>query len=146
MENINGQDIKQKKTFLKRYRKNKICIARLEEKLYILTERIQSAGSSNFSGMPRSNNPVDTSDLISDKVDLEKRIERLKIKGKKIKAEILEVIDSLDDSRYVDVLEGFCIDCKSIDDIAEEIGYSSRWTYDLYSEAIAELVRSEKQQ
>jgi predicted DNA-binding protein YlxM (UPF0122 family) len=96
--------------------------------------------------MPRGSNPVDIADLISDKTDLEDRIARLKKKGKKLKAEILEAIDSLDDTRYCDVLEGFCIDCKSIDEIAEEIGYSPRWVYDLYSEAIEELIRSEKLQ
>jgi hypothetical protein len=146
MENINGQDIKNKKKFLKRYRKNLNCITRLEEKLNILTDRLESAKSPNYSGMPRGSNPVDIADLISDKTDLENRISRLKNKGKVFKAEIFEAIDSLDDSRYCEVLEGFCIDCKSIDDIAEDMGYSSRWTYDLYSEAIIELIRSEKVQ
>lgn len=146
MGTISRQDIEQKKKFLKRYKKNKNCIARLEEKLDTLTDRIESAKSPNYSGMPRGNNPVDIADLISDKSDLENRIARLKKKGQIFKTEILEAIDSLDDTRYCDVLEGFCIDCKSIDDIAEDMGYSPRWIYDLYNEAIAELVHSEKPQ
>lgn len=146
MGTISRQDIEQKKKFLKRYKKNKNCITRLEEKLNTLTDRIESTKSPNFSGMPRGNNPVDIADLISDKSDLENRIARLKKKGQIFKTEILEAIDSLDDSRYCEVLEGFCIDCKTIDEIAEDIGYSSRWTYDLYSEAIIELICSEKVQ
>ena len=82
METISRQDIELKKKFLKRYKKNLNCIARLEEKLNTLTDRIESTKSPNFSGMPRGSNPVDIADLISDKTDLENRIARLKKKVK----------------------------------------------------------------
>ncbi len=141
MENETIQEIENKKRSLKRYRKNVACIGRLEEKLNLLEQRITSVKSPNYSGMPRGGQPVTIEELLSDKVDLEKRIKRLKNKSKNLKDEILEEIDSLEDPRHAEVLEAFFIDCKSIDDIAEDMGYSSRWVYDLYLEAVSELVQ-----
>lgn len=86
--------------------------------------------------MPRGGQPVTLADLISDKDELEKRIERLKKKGRQIKSEILEEIDTLDDYRYCEILEAYFIDCLSMEDIADREGYSTRRIYALYSEAI----------
>ena len=140
MENQNVQEIKTKKRSLKRYRLNVSCIERLESKLRLLETRIESVKSPNYSGMPRGGTPVTIEELLSDKIDLEKRIARLKSKGDSIKDQILEEIDSLEDPRYCEVLEAFLIECLDMEEIAEEMGYSVRWTYDLYSEAINELV------
>lgn len=133
------QEIIKKKRFLKRYKKNKACIDRLEEKLLILDNRIKSVKSINYSGMPRGGTPVTVDDLISDKIELEERIKRLKDKSKVLKSEILEEIDSLEDPRYCEILESFFIDNKSLDSIAEEDGYTIRHVYRLYSEAIKTL-------
>lgn len=139
MENQNIQEIIKKKRSLKRYRKNRACIDRLEEKLNLLDLRIKSVKSPNYSGMPRGGTPVTVAELVSDKLELEERIKRLKKKGKNIKSEILEEIDSLEDPRYCEVLEAYFIDCKSIGDIAEDMDYTERYIYDLYREAIEVL-------
>ena len=94
--------------------------------------------------MPRGGTPVTIAELLSDKVDLEKRIERLKGKGKKIKDLIIEEIDSLEDPKQAEVLEAFLIDCKTIEEIAEDMGYTDRYIYDLYRDAINELVFSNR--
>lgn len=139
MENQENQEIASKKRFLKRYRKNLNCIVRLEEKLATLEFKLNSVRSSNLSGMPRGGQPVTMADMIADKEDLENRIERLKKKSKKFKSEILEEIDSLDEPRYVAVLEGFFIDCLSMEDIAENEGYTVRHVYSLYHDAVKAL-------
>ena len=136
---INGQEVIQKKRYLKRYRNNVDCVNRLESKLALLDERIKSVKSPNYSGMPRGGTPVTVEDLLSDKIELEKRISRLKAKGRNIKVEILEEIDTLEDYRYGEILEAYYIDCKSMDEIADDMGYSTRWIYDLYAEAITAL-------
>ena len=92
-----------------------------------------------MSGMPRGGVPVTESDMIADKMDLENRIKRLKVKSKNLKSEILEEIDSLDDPRHVAVLEGFFIDCLSMEDIAENEGYTVRHVYSLYHDAVRSL-------
>ena len=139
MENQEIQEIASKKKFLKRYRKNNNCIVRLEEKLALLEDKLKSVRSPSLSGMPRGGVPVTNEDLVADKIDLENRIKRLKEKGKRLKRETLEEIDSLDEPRYVAVLEGFFIDCLSMEDIADNEGYTVRHVYTLYHDAIRAL-------
>ena len=139
MEDLEIQEIERKKRSLKRYKKNLACIGRLEEKLALLDDRIKSVKSPNMSGMPRGGTPVTIADLLSDKVELEERIERQKAKSKDLKKEILEEIDSLDDIRHTEVLESFFIDGISLEDIADNEGYTVRHVYRLYSEAVTQL-------
>ena len=129
----------QKKRFLKRYRKNLACLRRLERKLEVLNERLDSIKSPDLSGMPRGGVPVDVADLISDKMDLEKRIKKLKAKSDRLKAATCEAIDSLEDDRYCEILEAHYIDGLSFADIADELGYTERHIYILYAEAISLL-------
>ena len=128
--------IRKTKRWLKRYKRNVDCIDRLEKKLKQIDDRMTSIKSPNLSGMPRGGVPVTIEELLSDKLDLEHRIEKLKKKGKNYKTEILEEIDALDDPRYCEVLESFLIDCIPLDDIAENEGYTIRHIYRLYSEAV----------
>ena len=133
-----------KKRYLRRYRKNLSCIARLEEKLNLLEVRLSSPRSPNLSGMPRGGTPVTTSDLIADKIELEERIARLREKSKILKREILEEIDSLEDPRYCEVLEAYFIDGYTLEQIAEKECYTDRHVFRLYSEAITILTRNDK--
>lgn len=139
MEDHSVREIDKKKRSLKRYKNNLACIRRLENKLSILEERIISVKSPTLSGMPRGGKPITTDDLIADKIDLKKRIDRLKSKSDKLKSEILEEIDSLEDYRYCEILEAFFIDCMSLEDIADNEGYTVRHVYRLYQEAVTEL-------
>lgn len=133
------QEIERKKRSLKRYKKNRACIDRLEEKLSLLDDRIKSIKTPSLSGMPRGGQPITIDELMSDKMDLEKRIARLKEKADNLKYEILEEIDTLDDVRYVEILESFFIDCIDLEDIADNEGYTVRHVYRLYSEAVTKL-------
>ena len=137
------QEVERKKRSLKRYRKNLSCIKRLEDKLYNIEDRLSSIRSTNLSGMPRGGVPVTSADLLADKDDLERRIKRLKQKGENLKERIYEEIDSLEDSRYCEVLESYFIDGLTLEDIAEEMGYTERHIYTLYKEAITALVVTE---
>lgn len=125
-----------KKRYLKRYKRNGILIDRLENKLRALEARIQGVRSPSLSGMPRGGEPVTREDLIADKVDLERRIKRLKSKGDDIRREILDIIDELEDPRYAEVLESFLIDDMTFSEIAQDMDYTERHVIRLYSEAI----------
>lgn len=125
-----------KKGSLKRYRNNVKCIRRLERKLDLLNDRITKIKSPSFSGMPRGGVLVTIDDLMSDKLELEDRIKRLRQKGRSLKRAIYEEIDSLEDPRYCEVLELFFIDCLEFEDIADKLGYTERHIISLYSEAI----------
>ena len=94
--------------------------------------------------MPRGGVPVTIDDLMSDKMDLEDRIKRLKAKSRGLKLEVCEEIDSLEDPRYCEVLEAHFIDGLSFEDIADELGYTERHVIKLYSEAITLLTVSDQ--
>ena len=72
--------------------------------------------------------------------DLEKRIDKLVSKGERIKCEIINEIDNIDDPRYCEILEAYFIDCMDMEDIADNMGYGLRHTYKLYSDAITQLL------
>ena len=139
MENFDVREIEKKKRSLRRYKRNLACIDRLERKLGLLNSRILSIKSSNLSGMPRGGTPVTLDDLLSDKEDIEDRIKRLKKKSKSLKRSILEEIDDLEDPRYCEILEAYFIECKRMEDIAEDMGYTERHIYELYKDALTAL-------
>ena len=86
--------------------------------------------------MPRGGTPITSADLIADKCELESRIVKLKSKAMRIRSEILDEIDSLDDPRYVDVLEAYFLDGLTMDEVAARHSYTIRHAYRLYTEAI----------
>lgn len=133
---IDIQELDRKKRFLKRYKKNLANIDRLKIKIEKLDERLQNLRSPILSDMPRGGTPISKDDILQDKIDLEERIRRFEKKGATYKREIIDAIDELDDTRYAEILESFCIDCKSLEDIAKEMDYTDRHIKRLYSEAI----------
>lgn len=135
MEEIKESEIANKKRYLKKYRKNRALVHRLEDKLARLDDRLYKIKSPNMSGMV-GGSPISQIDLISDKAELEQRINKLNLRGKEIREEIVAEIDELEDSRYAAILEAFFIDCKEFEEIAEETGYTIRHVIRLYSEGI----------
>lgn len=140
MTDLEIQEIESKKRYLKRYRKNRALISRLKLKIKNLDDRIRGIRSPGFSDMPRGGTPITKEDLTAEKVDIERRIQRLEAKGKIIKEEIVDIIDELEDPRYAEILESFLVDCKDFGDIAEDNGYSTRHIERLYGEAIKVVV------
>lgn len=140
MTDLEIQEFKAKKRYLKRYRRNRDQINRLKNKIKNLDERIKGLRSPGFSDMPRGGTPITKEDLTVEKIEIEERVKRLEAKGKIIKNEILDIIDELEDTRYAEILEGFLIDCKEFGDIAEDMDYSKRHIERLYKDALEELV------
>ena len=141
IETIDLETIKKKKRSLKRYRKILSNVERLERKREDIDGKIKSIRTSNLSGMPRGGVPVTVEDLLCDIDELDGRIKRLKRKAKTYKQDILSEIDTLDDSRYADVLEYYFIDCLPLETIADKMNYTERYTYSLYKAAINELIK-----
>lgn len=139
MDDSKIQELDKRKKYLKQYKKTKALVERLEKKLYSLDERIYSVKSPIVSDMPRGGVPVELVDLLSDKEELEARINRLNQKARRYKIEITDKIDELEDVRYAEILEAFFIDFKTFDEIADEKGYHTRHVIRLYSEAILAL-------
>lgn len=128
------------KRFLKRYRKNRDLVARLNQRVAEYDERITSLRASTISDMPKGGTPVTKEELVDEKIETEERIRRLEEKGKVIRAEILEKIDELEDVKQAEILEEFCINYLSFPEIAEKIGYSERRVIAIYSKAIKNII------
>lgn len=139
MDEITVQEIERKKKYLKRYKKNVALISRLQRKVNDLDRRSKSLKFPTLSDMPRGGEPITAYDLTNEKIELEQRIDRLTSKGDKLKAEILDCIDTLDDPRYAEILESFLIDLKDFDIIADENGYTERHVRRLYSEGLGAI-------
>lgn len=136
---MEDSDLIRKKRYMKRYKKNNTLINRLENKLADLDARMYKIKSPNYSDMPRGGTPVTMEDLMSEKLETEERINRLCVKGKKLRSETLEKIDTLEDSRYAEILELFFINSMGFDAIAEKTGYTVRHVIRLYTESIEQL-------
>lgn len=130
------KEVEKKKAFLKRYRKQLAKIQRIEEKIDFINDRMLNLKAIRISDEPRGTTSISQAELLSDKMDYEKRLEYLKDKAKQIKEEIVGVIDTLDDTRFIEVLEAYFIDCLSFGQIADKLGYNERWIIELYSTAI----------
>lgn len=143
METLEIQAIESKKRSLKKYKKNLSKLSRLEEKLLVLDERIKSAKSPNYNGMPRGGVPITIEDLIADKTELEQRIAKQKVFNRELRGELIEEIDKLDDTKHIEVLELFFIECLTPEEIATELHYNVRTVYRLYSEGVRLLTIGE---
>ena len=139
MDDKTRRELERRKQYLKRYKRNCTLVNRLEKRLVELDERLYAVRSVVISDMPRGGAARELSDIISDKQELEERINRLVTNGRKYRTEILELIDKLDNSNYAEVLEAFFIDCKDFGQIAEGMGYTERYVIKLYSLAILAL-------
>ena len=135
---MSEMEIQTKKKWLYRYRDNKLKIKRLENKLKEIDSRMKSPRSVTFSNMPKGER-ITVEDFISEKEDLEKRIVLQKKKGLVYRQEIVAVIDEMENSKYAEVLELWFIDGYNADEIAEAMGYSTRYIFSLYSKALDQI-------
>lgn len=130
---------KNKTKWLGRYLAKLQNIQRLNDRLSELDQRIVSAGTVNYTGMPRGGNPVTVEDLLCDKEILENRIAQSQDIANRYKREIIQAIDTLDNITYVEIIEARYITGKSIEDIAEDLGYSLRHVQRLYAMAVDDI-------
>lgn len=141
---LNEDLYKKHKRALKRYRKNRTLIDNLEEKLVKVDERILKIKSTNFNSTGGGRGKIQTiEDLIADKDDLERRINNLCQKGRQIKREVADIIDTLEEPQQAKVLEMFFIECKSIEIIADELAYNQRHVVRLFNAGINNIVNIE---
>ncbi|MCB5028017.1 V-type ATPase subunit a family protein [Streptococcus mutans] len=130
----------EKKMYLKRYVRILKRIERLEYKLLGLDEQMFSLGSGEIKDSIRGGIPRTLDDIMASKEETSERINRLVKESRAIRKDIVSVLDQLEDYRHVEVLELFFIADKTIEDIAEETGYTVRHTIRLYTQAIELLV------
>jgi hypothetical protein len=135
-----NEEMKRKKSFLRRYQKALEKINKLEDKIRNIDERMTGIKAVRISDEAKGGSRVSIEELISDKMVLEERIKRLKARAVEIKIEVCHAIDTVEDIKLSEVLELYFIDCLSFDDIAIKINYTKRHTIGLYSKALGMIV------
>ena len=128
----------EKRKFLLRYKNNNKMIIRLYSKIQKIDDRMKSIKSPSLSN-ERSGKSYDITELIANKMELEKRISRLQEKQAQIKQEILTVIDTLDNPIYADVLEDYYVNLETFENIAIKLDYTERHIMRLHKQALERL-------
>ena len=124
-----------------RYRDVYAKIDRLEDRLYFLDTRLEKLSSPRITGMPKStsSNADIRDDLIMQKDEVTERINKQNVKRMKLRKEICNVIDDLDDTQEARVLELYFIDGMTKQEIADYLVFDLRWIKQLYSRGIQHL-------
>ncbi len=141
MADLYRPDTDSTKKALKRYKKNKDMIQWLYERRSRLVARIESLKSPGISDMPKGGDHRSKEDLIAEKVDIERRIQKYKDKGARFKSEITDMIDTLDDRHEAEVLERYLIYCQDFGEIADAMGYTERHVIRLYTSAVTKIAQ-----
>jgi len=124
------------KNILIQYRKINTMIRHLESKLDEKESSLMGCKSGKLTGMPRGGAPVTIADALADKVDLERRIEKLRIVAIQKKEIVQSYIDTVLSPRHNDFLTMYYIKCMSVEDIAKTMPCSVRHAWRLYREGI----------
>lgn len=130
-------EFQKKKRYLARYRKKKRLISRLEDKLFEMDASFHSLKGTALSPTKTSGGVAKTiDDRYSQIEDLESRINRLLSVSRKLRVEIYNILDKLEDEHENEVLELYFIEDKSILDISTQTNYSYRYVMKLYSNGV----------
>lgn len=133
------EESKINKQYLNRYRRYMKRIDKLEEKLYLIDCDLEGVQTKNITDMPTGGVPLTTDDLLIRKEETKHRIQNLLDLSRRIKYEVFDCIDTLEDDRFAEVLECYFIDRMTFEEIAEKKNYSIRHVGYLYGRGI-ELV------
>lgn len=82
---------------------------------------------------------AEANDLEESRLELRARIEKLRIRGQKYRMEIAELIDRVEDIRYIKILEYKYLDCEDVDTIAELTGSTAVSVSQTYTKAITAI-------
>lgn len=128
-------ELDEKKSKLNQYRKLKNMADWLDKQARELGERAASTGSKKMSDMPRGGKKETMEDLLTEKVDVEKRRDRFNVKAKEARSVVQGYIDTVTSPQHNALLKGLYIDRLSVGEIAERDGYSERQEWRIYKEA-----------
>ena len=135
------EETKSNKRYLNRYRRYMKRVDKLEEKLYQIDVQIQGLKGRQITDMPRGGRTLTTDDLLIKKEETEHRIQNLLDRSKKIRYEVFDCIDTLEDDRFAEILECYFIERLTFEEIAEQKNYSVRHVGYLYGKGIELVAR-----
>lgn len=139
MDDVKRPSTDSTKRYLKRYKKNREMIGWLIRRKDKLADQIEGLKSPVISDMPRGGDRKSKEDLIAEKIDIERRIQRLEAKGGRLRSETLDAIDDLDNYHQAEVLERYLVGCEEFCEIADRMNFSERHVVRLYTEGVGKI-------
>ena len=131
---------RQNKAFLIRYRILNEKIERLEDKLAQIDEDMAALKSPKLTSEPKASVRITLDDKLIQHDELEDKINTLLKHMRRIRCEITQCIDALDNQRQAEVLDRYFIRTQSLDCIADDIGYSRSYVTKLYVQGVRSIV------
>ncbi|MCH5297854.1 MAG: hypothetical protein J1E85_09310 [Ruminococcus sp.] len=112
-----------------------------EEELYSLQLNLAQISSQALNERVLSSSTNDTMKAVDEIVDMQAEIRREICNFVHLKNEARNKINQLSDSRYVDILTDYYINCKTWEQVAEDNGYSDRHVRRLHGYALQSFRR-----
>lgn len=132
---------KSSKKYLRQIRLFDICIKQKEAELAAMRSEIESMSAAVTGERVQTSAKDKMSEKVSHIVDLENQIIQDKEKFLRMKDRIINEIQSLDNSVYVDILYKRYVEYKQLEEIAVEMNYSYRQVLRLHGFALQEFKR-----
>lgn len=129
------------KEYLRQIRLFDICIKQKEAELAAMRSEIESMSAAVTGERVQTSAKDKMSEKVSHIVDLEAQIIRDKESFLRMKDRIINEIQSLDNSVYVDILYKRYVEYKQLEEIAVEMNYSYRQVLRLHGFALQEFKR-----
>ena len=132
---------KSPKEYLRQIRLFDICIRQKEAELAAMRSEIESMSAAVTGERVQTSAKDKMSEKVSHIVDLEAQIIQDKEKFLRMKDRIINEIQGLDNSVYVDILYKRYVEYKQLEEIAVEMNYSYRQVLRLHGFALQEFKR-----
>lgn len=129
------QDISAKE-YLKSIRTLDMAIKVKEEELYRLKLNIASLSPQTTGERVMNSSTSDMMSTVDKIVDMQAVINAEIDRLVDLKEEARTKINQLKDTRYVSLLTDYYINCKTWEQVADDIGYDLRWVYRLHGRAL----------
>ena len=123
------------KKILGKYKKLMRMAETLDRQAGELWDRAEAMGSKKLSDMPRGGKHATMEDLLAEKADMERRRDGLLKRAREEKTKVQQYIDRVETERHNHLLYGLYLQDKSVEEIADEEGYSVRQEWRIYKEA-----------
>ena len=129
------QDISAKE-YLKSIRTLDMAIKVKEEELYRLKLNIASLSPQTTGERVMNSSTSDMMSTVDKIVDMQAVINAEIDRLVNLKEEARSKINQLKDTRYVSLLTDYYINCKTWEQVADDMGYDLRWVYRLHGRAL----------
>ena len=129
------QDISAKE-YLKSIRTLDMAIKVKEEELYRLKLNIASLSPQTTGERVMNSSTSDMMSTVDQIVDMQAVINAEIDRLVNLKEEARSKINQLKDTRYVSLLTDYYINCKTWEQVADDMGYDLRWVYRLHGRAL----------